>query len=174
MKKILDVTCGSRMIWFDKHHPAAIYCDQRSGSFSKNFGKNHGGYKQINVAPDVQCDFTKLPFDDESFALVVFDPPHMSRLSETSWVRAAYGNLPKDWHSLIRDGFNECMRVLKPDGVLIFKWSSVEYTTREVIEAIGCEPLFGHHSGKKSNTHWLCFMKGLEDANRAYRRGGRK
>ena len=22
-KKICDVTCGSRSIWFDKHHPAA-------------------------------------------------------------------------------------------------------------------------------------------------------
>ena len=28
-KKILDVTCGSRTIWFDKHHPAAVYCDIR-------------------------------------------------------------------------------------------------------------------------------------------------
>ena len=32
---------------------------------------------------------------------------------------------------------------------------------RELINAIGMEPLFGHHSGKKSNTHWLCFMKGV-------------
>ena len=28
-KKILDVTCGSRSIWFDKHHPATVYCDIR-------------------------------------------------------------------------------------------------------------------------------------------------
>lgn len=26
-KKILDVTCGSRTIWFNKTHPAAVYCD---------------------------------------------------------------------------------------------------------------------------------------------------
>ena len=24
-KKILDVTCGPRSIWFNKHHPAAVY-----------------------------------------------------------------------------------------------------------------------------------------------------
>ena len=29
MKKILDVTCRSRTIWFDKHHPAVVYCDKR-------------------------------------------------------------------------------------------------------------------------------------------------
>lgn len=28
-KKILDVTCGSRTIWFNKEHPAAVYCDIR-------------------------------------------------------------------------------------------------------------------------------------------------
>lgn len=28
-KKILDVTCGGRSIWFNKHHPAAVYCDKR-------------------------------------------------------------------------------------------------------------------------------------------------
>ena len=28
-KKILDVTCGSRTIWFNKTHPAAIYADSR-------------------------------------------------------------------------------------------------------------------------------------------------
>ena len=28
-KKILDVTCGCRSIWFNKNHPAAIYADKR-------------------------------------------------------------------------------------------------------------------------------------------------
>lgn len=32
-KKILDVTCGSRSIWFDKNHPAAVYCDKRKESY---------------------------------------------------------------------------------------------------------------------------------------------
>ena len=29
-KKILDVTCGSKTIWFDKNNPAAVFCDKRS------------------------------------------------------------------------------------------------------------------------------------------------
>lgn len=33
-KKILDVTCGSRTIWFNKHHPAAVYCDIRREEYS--------------------------------------------------------------------------------------------------------------------------------------------
>ena len=33
-KKILDVTCGSRSIWFNKNHPAAIYCDVRDEEYT--------------------------------------------------------------------------------------------------------------------------------------------
>ena len=155
-KKILDMTCGSRMIWFNKEHPAAIYCDKRDGEWDY-FAR---GNRTCHVHPDVQCDFTDLPFDDNTFSLVVFDPPHMARLKETAWLYAKYGNLDGDWKKMLRDGFNEGMRVLKPDGVLIFKWAEVEFPADDVWKAIGQKPLFGHHSGKKSTTFWGCFMKG--------------
>lgn len=70
------------------------------------------------------------------------------------------------WAGMIHDGFWECMRVLKPYGTLIFKWSEVQIPTRKVIDAIGVEPLFGNRSGKAANTHWMVFMKFQEeDAN---------
>lgn len=160
-KHILDVTCGGRSIWFNKEHPAAVYCDKREGDWDKYFGKRFPGHRKVSVHPDVLADFTDLPFPDESFELVVIDPPHAASLSEKSWTKTMYGSLGDDWREIIRAGVEECLRVLKPYGVLIFKWCEVSYTTREVIDAIGIEPLFGHHSGKKSNTHWLAFMKGV-------------
>ena len=33
MKKILDVTCGMRGIWFNKNHPDVIYCDRRKEEY---------------------------------------------------------------------------------------------------------------------------------------------
>jgi len=51
------------------------------------------------------------------------------------------------------------MRVLKPYGVLILKWAETSIPTPEIIDAIGYEPLFGHKSGKKLGTNWMCFMK---------------
>ena len=79
-KKILDVTCGSRTIWFNKTHPAAVYCDIRrerlSGIWSSGAGKSE---RSCIVEPDVLCDFCDLPFRDESFSLVVFDPPHLKK-----------------------------------------------------------------------------------------------
>ena len=46
------------------------------------------------------------------------------------------------------------MRVLKTDGVLIFKWSEYDIPATEVWKSIGNKPLFGHHSGKSSKTFW--------------------
>lgn len=163
-KTILDVTCGDRTIWFQKNEPHTIYCDKRREEWEGWFGtvQNKDGkkkYRNLVIDPDILCDFTDLPFEDESFNLVVFDPPHIENLSSASWMRKEYGSLDGDWKPMIRKGFEECMRVLKPGGVLVFKWSDISVSTREIINVIGTEPLFGHRSGKKMNTHWMCFMK---------------
>lgn len=163
-KLILDVTCGDRTIWFQKNEPHTIYCDKRKEEWEGDFGKvlNKNGKKKhrhLVIDPDIQCDFTNLPFDDEQFHLVVFDPPHIENLSENAWMRKSYGSLDGDWKPMIKKGFEECMRVLAINGVLIFKWSDISISTREIINVIGTEPLFGHRSGKKMNTHWMCFMK---------------
>ena len=159
-KKILDVTCGSRTIWFDKNHPAAIYCDKRDEEYTGVWkSTKRDSERTCCIHPDIVCDFTDLPFEDNSFALVVFDPPHLISLGETSWSIKKYGKLDENWPRLLHDGFVECMRVMKPDGVLVFKWSEVQIPAEKVWKAIGTKPLFGHHSGKKSNTFWGCFMK---------------
>lgn len=157
-KKILDVTCGARRIWFNKKHPFAIYCDKRTEKYESNLGTKKA-HRTICVEPDVECDFTDIPFQDNSFSLVVFDPPHVAGLSEKSWTAKQYGTLDDGWQQMLHDGFSECMRVLKPDGVLIFKWSETQIPAADVWKAIGQKPLFGHHSGKKMNTFWACFMK---------------
>lgn len=161
-KKILDMTCGSRTIWFNKHHPAAVYCDKRKENYALHFGKAHTSLHQMIVDPDVICDFTDLPFEDESFNLVVFDPPHLTTAKETAWLVKKYGKLDENWPEMLRGGFKEGMRVLKTDGVLIFKWSEYNIPAADVWKAIGQKPLFGHHSGKKSNTFWAAFMKGQQ------------
>lgn len=159
-KKILDVTCGSRTIWFDKHHPAAIYCDRRQEEFVKTWKITNGSSeRKCIIEPDVICDFTNLPFENCSFSLIVWDPPHLNNIGENSWMYKKYGRLDDNWPQMLHDGFRECMRVLKPDGVLIFKWAETQIPATEVWNAIGQKPLFGHHSGKKMGTFWGCFMK---------------
>jgi len=151
-KKILDVTCGSRTMWFNKNHPDALYTDIR-----KERHENYGRVCDVN--PDVIADFTELPFEDESFYLVVFDPPHMKRLGENAWFAKKYGRLFPTWETDIRAGVEECMRVLKPNGVLIFKWSDVEISVNRILDVINHTPLFGHSTGNSLKTTWMTFMK---------------
>ena len=155
-KLILDACCGSRMFWFDKHNPLVLFVDKRSETLT---AKDKDRIRTIDVKPDVIADFTNLPFEDNSFYMVVFDPPHLKTLGETSWMAKKYGKLPKDWKSLIHDGFAECMRVLKPNGTLIFKWNESEIKDSEVLSVIPFKPLFGHTTGRQSKTIWMCFMK---------------
>lgn len=156
-KHILDVTCSNRSMWFDKDCPIALYCDKRK--CVETVYMANGRHQDCVVNPDVVCDFTNLPFKDSSFELVVFDPPHAINISESSWTCKRYGSLGNDWKDVIKGGIDECLRVLKPYGTLIFKWSDCHIPTAKVIDAIGRTPLFGHRSGKKMNTHWMVFMK---------------
>jgi ubiquinone/menaquinone biosynthesis C-methylase UbiE len=113
---VLDVCCGSRMFWFDRKDPRATFSDRREESHILCDGRS------LEIAPDVVADFTDLPFEDDTFSLVVFDPPHMTSLGATSWMAKKYGVLGSDWRDDLREGFKECFRVLKNDGILIFKW----------------------------------------------------
>ena len=150
MSKILDACCGSRMFWFDKENPDVTFMDCRQ--YYEKLPTGH----VIDVDPDIVGDFRDMPFEDDVFDMVVFDPPHLIHAGESSWLAKKYGRLDELWPEDIRQGFAECMRVLRPAGTLIFKWNEDQIPLSEVLEAIGEQPLFGN---KRSKTHWLVFMK---------------
>lgn len=158
-KYILDMTCGGRSIWFQKNHPNTIFFDRRDVEYEQTFGSNPSA-RHIRVHPDVMGDFRELPFADNTFNLVVFDPPHIVRGGER-WLTKAYGQYATAQEALdsVSRGIKEGMRVLKPKGTLIFKWADTSIPAQEIIKGCGYTPLFGHRSGKKSGTHWMCFMK---------------
>ena len=60
---------------------------------------------------------------------------------------------------MLTKGFLECFRVLEPNGFLIFKGNETDIKVSEVLKCTDQNPVFGHKSGKRSNTHWICFMK---------------
>lgn len=150
MKRVLDACCGSRMFWFDKQNEDVIYMDNRQLNTTLCDGRS------LEVNPDIIADFRNMPFDDESFYLVVFDPPHLLKAGENSWLVKKYGKLDENWPNDIKQGFDECMRVLKPNGTLIFKWNEEQIKLSEILKVIETKPLFGN---KRSKTHWLVFMK---------------
>ena len=157
-KIILDACCGSRMFWFDKNHEDVMFTDIRNENHILCDGR------KLNIKPNIEVDFRDMPFSDKSFKMVVFDPPHLNKLGKSSWMAKKYGVLNESWKEDIRKGFSECFRVLEDDGVLIFKWNETQIKVSEILKLCDHRPLFGHKSGKLSNTHWMCFMK-LGDNN---------
>lgn len=141
------------MMWFNKNHPDAVYMDIRKEEFIACDGR------RIKIDPDLIGDFRNIPFPDNSFKLVVFDPPHFNKLGARSYTAQKYGVLFQSWETDLKQGFNECMRVLEPNGILIFKWNEYQILVSRILEIFETNPLFGHKSGKTSKTHWLCFMK---------------
>lgn len=151
MPRILDACCGSKMFWFDTSRHDTVYMDNRELDTKLCDGR------RLVIEPDVVADFRDMPFPDETFTLVVFDPPHLIRAGRTSWLALKYGVLGNDWRDDLRKGFAECFRVLKPNGILIFKWNECQVKLRDVLSLTEEQPLIGDRRGK---THWMIFIKG--------------
>ena len=152
-KIILDVCCGSKMFWFKNDHPNVLFSDIRNEEDILCDGR------KLEVHPDVIADFRDMPFDDESFKLVVFDPPHLNKLGKSSWMFKKYGVLGLEWRNDLKQGFKECFRVLEKHGILIFKWNEAQIKVNEVLSFTDEKPLFGHRTAKSGKTIWICFMK---------------
>lgn len=156
---VLDACCGPRMMWFDKQDGRVTFLDIRSQDYEIAPDRAYPSGTVISVKPDVVGDFTSLPFASGSFWHVVFDPPHIVRTELLGTVTKKYGSLTGDWRGMLRGGFSECFRVLRPGGTLIFKWCEVEIALQDVLAMTNEKPLYGHRSGKKAGTHWVAFVK---------------
>lgn len=148
------------MFWFDSQDGRALFIDKRRESHAMDTGSEGSrGRSPAVIAPDIVADFTAMPFPDESFYMVVFDPPHMrtQRAGAKGWQAKKYGLLADGWPEQLRRGFAECFRVLKPNGTLIFKWADTDVPVARILMATPHKPLFGTRLGR--HTHWHVFMK---------------
>lgn len=153
--KILDVCCGSKMFWYDKHEPNTTYMDIRDEVSAYT---DRDVVREVAIKPDLVADFRDIPFADDSFDLVVFDPPHLIHAGTNSWLVKKYGKLNKDtWQQDLKQGFDECMRVLKPSGVLLFKWNEDQIKIKDVFAVFEQKPILGD---KRSKTRWSVFVNG--------------
>lgn len=153
MVKILDVCCGSKMFYFNKENKDVTFMDIRKESHILCDGR------EIKIIPDIVADFRNIPFKDEEFDHVVFDPPHLERVGESSWLFKKYGRLNcETWPQDIKTGFEECFRVLKVGGTLVFKWNEEQIKLKDVLNLTEYKPVYGN---RKSKTHWLIFVKGV-------------
>lgn len=127
---VLDVTANRRRMWRGVAWDGSVmYSDIDS-----------------EVGPDVVADFRALPFEDGSFDVIVFDPPHLpvaaaSTASSPEYV-AAFGlsrsAKADNVSALFLPFLREAQRVLRPDGLIFakikdfvhnhaYQWSLVDF-----------------------------------------------
>lgn len=136
--KILDVSGGKRMMWFDQRNPLCTFLDIRQ-----------------EMEPDVVADSTQpLPFDKESFDLVVFDPPHHN-FGQTGRATSTYGHTTAaQRRKLIEETARQIRIVLRPDGLLCFRWCDKNVRLEKILALLhGFEPLFGHKVSERKKWH---------------------
>jgi len=111
-RMILDLTAGYRNIWREIGYMGdVLFLDMR-----------------YEVEPDVCGNNERLPFRDNIFDVVVYDPPHVIREEHETYFRTEFGKRYWAWKS-VRDFVNnikkvnvEAYRVTKPNGIMVFKW----------------------------------------------------
>lgn len=156
--EILDACCGGRHWWWDKDHPLALYMDERAAPRGS-----------VDHRPNWECrpgligDFRRMPFGDESFQLVLFDPPHIVRPNPSGRIVATFGALvPETEQDDLQRGFAECWRVLAPGGTLVFKWGAG--SIKRVEPHFPATPIVGTRSPRGGQTRWFIFYKrGVRD-----------
>lgn len=151
-KDILDPACGPKMFYFDKDDPRVEFCDLHPRVETLCDGR------VLDVSPDNVADFRDMPWEDESFDLVVFDPPHLT--VGNGWQVSKYGKLSaRTWKNDLALGFSECFRVLRPGGTLVFKWYEYTIPLKQVLSCTPHKPILGNRKPRRSKTHWLLFHK---------------
>lgn len=169
---ILDATAGNRAIYQTKYSENIIYLDRQ---------------KKLERKPTVFADFKYLPFKENVFDTILFDPPYywgtdnpwytipdsatyFKRFGEYRRAPRYYGvdqypNKTKLINALFF-GLKELGRVLKSDGLLWLKWCEVK------MRLVKLEPLleiFNEmlrleikdklQTHSSCQTYWVAFMK---------------
>lgn len=153
MQQILDMTCGGRMMWWDKNDPRILAMDCREVEYTLCDGRTFA------VKPDLLGDFRDLPHPSDLFSVVMFDPPHLLNAGETGWQYKKYGRLDRSSYGEdIKRGMEEAMRVLKPGGVLVFKWNTEQISLAQIRVLFPCKPIL-RTGNRREKTYIILFVK---------------
>lgn len=143
--RVLDVSAGPRAAWVDRQDRCAVFVDLDPATL-----------------PDLVADSRSLPFPDGSFDLAVFDPPHTG-FSAGAGMARAYGRIRCDQiPELVRGTARELARVVRPGGVLSFKWNDHTWALGTAVAWLAASwvPMFGQftdarRTGQDSRTSWV-------------------
>jgi len=159
---MLDATAGNRMMWKHKNPPDTIFLDKEV---------------RLRIPPDIFAVWENLPFRNDVFNCVIFDPPHSVKRGVNSYFNEDpkggrwYGAFRNKMHFLTSmvKASSEFLRVSKR---LCFKWYEGDLSLWNVLPLFsGWKKIFesyttGRGIGRK-RTYWVTFIRSsLSKVNR--------
>ena len=169
---ILDATAGNRTMWQVKDISHIIYVDME---------------RKLKNKPTLFADNTNLPFPNKTFDTIFYDPPHNwgggdepnpiypSEIKKWAEKHKPFAFTYYGWDKyktrvqLIRHVYmaqKEFYRVLKDDGILLFKWNEMRIPLDRILGAfdrwVQIMDLRVNditHTASQHQTFWVLFVK---------------
>jgi len=173
---ILDATAGNRTMWQIKQVDGIIYLDME---------------RKLKNKPTIFADNTNTPFPAELFDTILYDPPHNwgggdepnpiypSEIKKWKQEHQPFAFTYYGWDKyktrigLIRHVYQaqkEFHRILKPDGLLWFKWNEMRIPLDRILacfdrwlELIRLRVDDPSHTAGAQQTFWVLFSKKIEE-----------
>jgi hypothetical protein len=172
---ILDATAGNRSIYQYKNSENIIFIDME---------------KQLWTKPTMFADSRKLPFNNDVFHTIIFDPPHdwggdQFNFKEGEWLKTRQWCKSKPFQSTyygwdkykhkaeiikyIYESQKEFARVAKDTGLLLIKWCEVRRSIKRLLTTLTEWRLLieipthdPNHTFGQAQTYWLIMEKRKE------------
>jgi hypothetical protein len=146
--RLVDLSAGTRSIWFNKNHPDAVYIDIRP-----------------EVNPTLIVDSRKTGLPSANFGLVVFDPPH-ANFSKNGNMSKNYGHhTAAQIKEIIKGTAREAHRITYSNALMAFKWNDHDLKLESALKLLEpyWEPLFGQKTSirtlRASTTYWVMLKR---------------
>ena len=162
---MLDATAGNRLIWPNKNPPLTVFMDKET---------------QLIRPPDIFAVWQKLPFRDDIFDCVIFDPPHMIiRGKFNPWYSdpKSKGGRKGSWYGyfssrteLLTSIYEAAQEFYRVSKRLCFKWYEDRFTLWQIlplfkpwkeVSRFKPHPRMGRRAWRKSSskTWWVTFIR---------------
>ena len=160
MKPVLDATAGNRHMWGDnKHLDNVVFMDKEPN---------------LRIPPDIIATWDDIPFPDDYFHCVIFDPPHV--FSETSMynqdpqARPHGANKIPGWYGAFKSRREAVKQIYEAQiefarvaPRMCFKWNEASMKLQNVLSLFTCWNIqfivSAPHRGKKPRTWWVKLVR---------------
>ena len=163
---ILDATAGNRMMWRhleNKESEYIVFIDKEPG---------------LKIPPDIVCRWDDLPFPNDRFLCVIFDPPHTygfgdkSVHSDPKAAKGSWWGNPTTRGEWIRDIVSGQREFARVSPTLCFKWNDCKLNLWNILSCltewkeIYRRRVFSSGRLGRSRTHWVTLRRNSEFTNK--------